>query len=78
MTYPGDRSLKNLRALHAEMRATLQRINGEPLMMVDSTERSGNILKKQILELINQIYNGTEDKHQRCGYHRRVKRVEQR
>ena len=32
-------------------------------MMVESTERNGKTLKKQILELVEKFYNGTEDKH---------------
>lgn len=63
MIFPGDRNIKNLRALLVEMRATLQRINGNPIMMVESSERNTKILKKQILELVDKIYNSTEDKH---------------
>lgn len=63
MIFPGDRNIKNLRALLVEMRATLQRINGNPIMIVESSERNGKTLKKQILELVEKIYHGTEDKH---------------
>ena len=63
MTFPGDRNVKNLRALHAEMRITLQHIDGDPIMIVESSQRNGKVLKRQILELVDQIYNGTEDKH---------------
>ena len=43
------------------MRATLQRINGDPIMIVVPSQRNGKVLKKQILELVDKIYNGTED-----------------
>jgi len=45
------------------MRATLQRMNGEPIMMLESNERNAKVLKKQILKLIDQIHDGTADKH---------------
>ena len=32
-------------------------------MMVESSERNAKVLKKQIIELVETIYNGTEDNH---------------
>jgi predicted transcriptional regulator len=34
-------------------------MNGEPIMMFESSERNAKVLKEQMLELINKIYDRT-------------------
>jgi|SRR5688500_3184365 len=63
MGFPGDRSIKNLRLLLVELRATHQRITGKAIMRTDASEKSPAVLMRKIAVLIDKIYEGTDDNH---------------
>lgn len=54
-------SISELKELLTELRYTLQRIKGEPRMAVMSDERNSKVLRHQINQLTEIIYDTTDD-----------------
>jgi len=62
----GDNSIRLLRLLYTEMRATLQRLKGEPIMKLECKETNLKVLKKSILEVADKIYTTSDDPHMKA------------
>ena len=57
----GDNSIKLLRLLLVELRVTLQRIRGEPVMRTESKETSLTVLKKKVLLMLQKKFSGIKN-----------------